>query len=222
MPDAGFLAGLAGLALLDAVVTSTLYITIAIILLARRPIPTSISYAVGQLGSFFLLSLGLYFGSAFMAETLDSFTLWTRRLILVAAIIFFIVLGIRRFRSRPRHGLHLPTWVNPWTALPFGVVVMLFDLPFSFPMFLSVERLVDAGVGSETAVPILVAYTIVSSLPTVLLILVGIISGDRARQVLEKLVGRFSTGYTRPSRLIAGLHFTVAAGAAYLLFFVLG
>lgn len=56
MLSLGLLIGLAGLALLDAVVTSTIYVTVAILLLARRPGPTSIAYAVGQLGSFFLLT----------------------------------------------------------------------------------------------------------------------------------------------------------------------
>lgn len=221
MLSLGLLLGLAGLALLDAVVTSTIYVTVAILLLARRPGPTSIAYAVGQLGSFFLLTLMLYFGSTYMAELLDSFTLWARRLILVAAAIFFVVLAIRRLRARPRHGLHLPRWINPWTALPFGVMLMLFDLPFSFPMLLAVERLVDTGVDAGSATWILAGYTVVSSLPTVLLILVGLTFRQRVRGFLERITHRFTTGYTSPSWLMFSLHMCIAALSLTMLLFVL-
>lgn len=118
--DVELLLSLSGLALLDAVVTSTLYAVVAILLAARKPASTSISYAIGQLGSFFLLTLVLYFGATFAADLMDGFTLWVRRMILVGVAAFFIFLGVRRFKARPRHGINLPPWVNPWTAFLSG------------------------------------------------------------------------------------------------------
>lgn len=218
----GFLLGLSGLALLDAVVTSTIYITFAILLLARRPAATSLAYAFGQLTSFFLLTVLLYFGASFMADLLDVFTLWARRVVLFAAAVFFVVLAVRRLKARPRHGLHLPKWVNPWTAAPFGVMVMLMDLPFSFPMFLAVERLADTGVEVAGATAVLFGYTVVSSLPTVLLILVGLTFRARIRRPLERFAARISTGYTKPSWVMFTVHLSIAAVSLYLLFFVLG
>lgn len=222
MLDPGMLLGLTGLALLDAVVTSTIYITIALLVLARRPKSTSIAYALGQLTSFFVLTVLLYFGMSFMSGVVDTFTVWARRLILIAAAVFFAVLAVRRLKSRPRHGIWLPHWINPWTAAPFGVVVMLMDLPFSFPMFLAVERLSELDLTSANATLILLAYTFVSSLPTVLLIALGVVVGDRLRRKLERGLKRFTTGYTEPSVLFALLHLSVSLLSLYLLFFVLG
>lgn len=221
MLSIGFLLGLAGLALLDAVVTSTVFFTLAILLFARRPASTSIAYAIGQLSSFFLLSVLLYLGASFMAEVMDTFTLWARRFVLVAAAVFFAILAIRRLKARPRKGLHLPDWVNPWTALPFGIVVMLVDLPFSFPMFLAVERLADTGIETAASVMILAGYTVVSSLPTVLLIIVGITFRQRVRALLQRLMTRFTTGYTKRSWLLFTLHMSIATISILALLFVL-
>ncbi|WP_295626609.1 GAP family protein [uncultured Corynebacterium sp.] len=222
MIDAGFLLGLGGLALMDALVTSTIYVTFAILVLARRPAVTSIAYALGQLGSFFVLTLLLYFGASYMAELLDSFTLWVRRVVLVAAAIYFAVLAVRRLKSRPRHGIHLPTWVNPWTAAPFGVMVMLVDLPFSFPMFLAVERLAETGVEPAGATLILAAYTLVSSIPTVLLIALGLVYRKRFRNFLWRLISRFDGGYTKPSWPAFFVHMSISMLCLVLLVFVLG
>lgn len=221
MLDAGLLITLSGLALLDAVVTSTLYVVVAILLAARRPVSTSISYAIGQLGSFYLLTLVLYFGATFMAELLEVFTLWVRVVVLVGAAGFFIFLGVRRFKARPRHGIKLPAWVNPWTAFPFGIFLMIMDLPFAFPMFLAVERLVDLGIEASVATVTLAGYTLVSSLPTILLILVGITYGGRARDLLERLLRRFTTGFTNPSWKLAMVHFGLSATCLVLLVFML-
>lgn len=222
MLDAGLLLTLSGLALLDAVVTSIIYVVIAILLAARRPVPTGVAYAVGSLGSFFLLTLMLYFGASFMADVMDTFTLWIRRLVLIGAAGFLIYLGIRRFKTRPRHGMKLPTWINPATAFPIGIATMLMDLPFSFPMFLAVERLVDINLDPGAATLILAAYTTVSSLPTILLILGGIVFGARARELLERLLHRATTGYSRASWRMALLFFALAAACLAVLFFVVG
>lgn len=220
--DTALVLTLTGYALLDALVTSTLFVVVVVLLTARRPIPTSIGYAVGALGSFFILTVALYMGASFMAELLETFTLWMRRVVLTAAAVFFTVMGVRRFTSRPRHQMKLPRWINPWTALPFGALMMLVDIPFSFPMFLAVERLAELGIGTGAATASLAAYTVVSSLPTVLIIALGILFGERARAFLQRLLDRFTTGYAEASLKIAAVHFALALGCLAVLTLVIG
>ncbi|SDO48685.1 GAP family protein [Alkalicoccus daliensis] len=208
---------LTGLATLDALVTSTLYVVIVMLLTARRPAATSISYAFGALGSFFVLTMLLYFGSSYMAEMMNTFTFWVRSIVVFAAAGFFVYLGIKRFKSRPRHGMKLPGWVNPWTAFPFGILLMLMDIPFSFPMFLAVERLVELEITPQIASLTLFVYTLVSSLPTVLLIGVGLIFRRRAQNFLQRLLNRFTSGYAKASWRIAFIHFSLSAFCLSLL-----
>lgn len=211
---------LTGYALLDAVVTSTAVVTIVLVVAARRPRSTSASYAAGALGSFFVLTLGVYLGSEVMADVLSSFTLWIRRIALTLAAVFFATMGFKRLRPRQRKEILLPVWVNPWTALPFGALVMVTDIPFSFPMFLAVERLVDLSIETSAAVVIIAAYTLVSSLPTLAILSLGILHGERSRAILNRLLRRFTTGTAPASAAMATLHFTLAAVCAAIVFVV--
>lgn len=97
---------------------------------------------------------------------------------------------------------------------------MIMDLPFAFPMFLAVERLVEFDIEASAAATTLAGYTLVSSLPMVLLILVGLTYRDRVRHLLERLLRRFTTGYTKPSWKIAAVYFGLSAIFMILLMFM--
>lgn len=218
---AGLLLTLVGLAVLDSVNVSTIWIVVVILLAAKRPAATGWAYAVGAFVTFGTFTLLLYFGLNAAETWLDGLTLWLRRILFTIITVVFIVLGVRRFTARPRRGYGLPSWVNAWTALPLGLVATISDIPNAFPMFLTVERLIDTGIAPETAVPVLIGYTAIYALPTLAVLIVGLLYHDRLRARLQTLYDRYATGHTKPSGTIAALCFTAAAASLAILIFLI-
>ena len=107
---AGLLWGLTGLALLDSVNATTIWIVVVILLGAKRPAPTGWAFMLGAAVSFLAFSLLFYFGLSFADSVLDGFTLWLRRLLFAGLAVALVVMGVRRLRpasaraSRCRRG----------------------------------------------------------------------------------------------------------------------
>lgn len=215
---ADFYLSLVGLALVDSVNTSTLFLAILILLTARRPASTAWAYATASIVSFFVFAVLLYFAAEAASELVTELALWMRRVIFTLGALFLIVLGIRRFKARKRHQMKLPRWVNLWTAIPVGVMATVGDLPNAFPLFLAVERLIQAPLDTPTVFGILVGYTAIYALPTLILLSIGLIFADRMRERLQRVYDRFATGYTTPSWKIATLYFAGAGICIALLF----
>ncbi|WP_339392228.1 hypothetical protein [Brevibacterium metallidurans] len=93
----GLLLTLVGLALLDSVNVSTIWIVVVILLAAKRPAATGWAYAVGAFVTFGTFTLLLYFGLNAAETWLDGLTLWLRRILFTIITVVFIVLGVRRF-----------------------------------------------------------------------------------------------------------------------------
>lgn len=217
----GLLFALIGLALLDSINVSTIWIVVVILLGAKRPVSTGWAYAAGAFVTFLVFTFLLYFGLSAAEEVLTGLTLWMRRILFTATTVVLIVLGARRFKARPRRGYGLPAWVNAWTALPLGLLATIGDIPNAFPMFLAVERLVDAGVDEATAVLVLIGYTAIYALPTLAVLVLGLFYKDGVRARLQALYTRYATGDTKPSPKIAVLFFAGAAASLTILVFVI-
>jgi Sap, sulfolipid-1-addressing protein len=213
---AGLLAGIAGLALLDALNPATIA-GVALILLAplRRPALTAAGFVAGAYGVVVLVGLGVYLGADAAAQVLSAGLDWLRRAAFGLAAVALLVSGVRRLRDRERDAVVLPGWVGPWTAAPLGVLVTGADLPNAFPYLVAIERLVAADVGHWSAVAVLLGYGVVYCLPCLLLLLVAVARGDRVRHRLRGVYDRIGRARTvRRSVPVALVLSTAAVGVA--------
>ncbi|GAA2136184.1 GAP family protein [Glycomyces algeriensis] len=217
----GLLWSLTGLALLDSINAATTWLVIVILLGAKRPAPTGWAFMLGVAVSFLAFALMFYFGLTFADSVLEGFTLWLRRLLFAGLALALVVMGVRRLKPRERKGYTLPPWVNAWSALPFGVLATIGDLPNAFPMVLAVERLIDADVASPTAVVVLIGYTLVYALPSALILAAGLAFNEKLREQLQSMLSSHSSGTAGPSPKAAVACFAgAAASLAVLLLWV--
>jgi cytochrome c biogenesis protein CcdA len=218
----GLLWGLTGLALLDSINATTIWIVIVILLGAKRPAPTGWAFLLGAAVSFLAFALMFYFGLTFAESLLEDFTLWLRRLLFIALAVGLVVMGVRRLKPRERRPFTLPSWVNAWGALPFGVLATIGDLPNAFPMALAVERLIDAAVAAPTAVLVLIAYTLIYALPSALILAAGLAFNEELREQLQSMLRNHTTGTAEPNPKTAAACFAAAAASLAILFLWVG
>jgi hypothetical protein len=194
---AALLAGIAGLALLDALNPATIA-GVALVLLAplRRPVLTAVAFVLGAYGVVLLVGVVMYLGADAAAEALSAGLDWLRRGAFGLAAVALAVSGVRRLRDRERGAVSLPGWVGPWTAAPLGVLVTGADLPNAFPYLVAIERLVAADVGHGAAIAVLVGYGVVYCLPCLVLLLVAVARGDRVRHRLRGVYDRIGRART--------------------------
>lgn len=206
-------ATLVGLALLDSVNTSTLFVVMVVLLTARSPVRSASAYAVGAAGSFFGLACGLYAGAAAAEAVVADLAGWLRRGTLVLLALWLLYLGFKRLRDRPRKPLLLPAWFGPLTAFPIGALATVADLPNAFPLFIAVERLTSAPIEGPVAVLALAGYVAVYALPIVVVIVIGVAKADQARAAMRRITDHFLSGTAQRSLPLA-TGFTVAAVAS--------
>ena len=201
---------LLGLAIVDSANTSTIWLVILILLTARKPIATGWAYTAGAMSLFFIFAVTLFLGATAAGTIIEDMSVWMRRLIFIALAVFFIVMAVRRMKTRIRKMPVAPKWVNPLMAFPLGLVATLSDLPNAFPLFIAVERLVSAGVDNITGVAILGGYTIVYALPTLAILVAGIFFRERIIQRLQHFMKRFTTGEVKASWKISSVYIVLA------------
>ncbi|SDD75763.1 GAP family protein [Glycomyces harbinensis] len=218
----GLLWGLTGLALLDSINATTIWIVIVILLGAKRPAPTGWAFLLGAAASFLAFALMLYFGLMFADSVLDGFTLWLRRLLFAGLAAALVVKGVRRLRPHERKGYTLPPWVNAWSALPFGVLATVGDLPNAFPMVLAVERLIDSDIAALAAVVVLVGYTLVYVLPSALILAAGLAFNEELREQLQSMLSGRTSGTAETSPKAAAACFAGAAASLAVLLLRVG
>lgn len=207
------LATLVGLALLDSVNTSTLFVGMVVLLTARSPVRSASAYATGAGLSFFGLACGLYAGASAAEAVVVDLARWLRRGTLVLLALWLLYLGVKRLRDRPRKPLLLPAWFGPLTAFPIGAAATAADLPNAFPLFIAVERLTSAPIPASVAVLALGGYVVVYALPIAVVIVVGAWKAAQARAVMGRITDRFLSGTAKRSLPLAA-GFTAAAVAS--------
>jgi cytochrome c biogenesis protein CcdA len=209
---AALLAGVAGLALLDALNPATIA-GVALLLLAPMAHPTRA--AAGFVAGAYLTVLGLgtvvYVGADTAADAAGSGLVWVRRTAFSVAAIALAVAGLRRLRPRIRPAVTVPRWVNPLTAAALGVLMTGADLPNAFPYFLAIERIVSADISTVHAVLILSGYALVYCLPCLLLLIAGAAHGDRVRRRLSRLYERLGAEKHQPRRVPVAVGYLAAA-----------
>src|SRR4028119_506335 len=128
------LAGVLGLALLDALNPATIG-GVALILLApvRRPLTSAAAFVAGAYLTVLGLGLAVYAGAGAAADAVTGGIVWVRRIALGLAAVLLLVAAARRLRSRYRSAVTLPSWFGPWTAAPPGVLVTGGALPHALP-----------------------------------------------------------------------------------------
>lgn len=211
--SAVLLLGIAGLAMLDSLNPATI-IAVTLVLLGaeRRPILSAAAVVAGALLTVFTLGSALFLTAGAAAGAVDGILIVLRFLAFGAAGVGLVVVGIRRFRDRPRRGIRLPEWFSPATAIGLGILMTAADLPNAFPYFIAIERMVDAGVEPLVGLAVLAGYAIVYCLPCMVLLVIGALARERTRAWLDRLVTRFSSGVVK--RSVWNGVFTIAAGLA--------
>ncbi|TFV80152.1 hypothetical protein E4P40_18050 [Blastococcus sp. CT_GayMR20] len=210
------LAGISGLALLDALNPATIA-GVALILVAplRRPVLTGVAFVIGAYGVVVLVGIAVYVGADAAAAVVSAGLGWLRSIAFGLAAVVLAVSAVRRLRDRDRGAVTLPPWVGPWTAVPLGVLVTGADLPNAFPYLIAIERLVAAEVTRGSGIVVLVAYGIVYCLPCMLLLLVGAFGGGRVQNRLRRMYDRIGGPRTVPRSIPAALLlFAAAIGVA--------
>lgn len=209
----GLVAGLVGLALLDSINTSTLFLVMVVMLTARHPVLSAAAYAVGAVLSFLGLAIGLYAGASAAEAAIADLAQWLRRGTFALFALWLLYLGFKRLRDRPRKPFLLPAWFGPLTAAPIGVVATVADLPNAFPLFIAIERLTSAPIDWPTALVALVGYVTVYAIPIAIVIVLGVWKGAQARAVMQRVTDRFLSGTAKRSLPLAA-GFTAAAAAS--------
>ncbi|WP_157973766.1 GAP family protein [Desertihabitans aurantiacus] len=204
---------LAGLALLDSLNTSTLFIVMVVLLSARDPVRAGVAYAVGAVLAFLGLAVALYTGASAAEAVVSDMARWLRRGTFALLALWLLFLAYKRLRDRPRKPFLLPGWFSPLTAAPIGVAATVADLPNAFPLFLAVERLVAADLDTHVGVLALCGYTVLYALPVAALLLLGARRGARVRAGMQRITDRFLSGVARRSIPLA-VGFTLAATAS--------
>ena len=214
------LAGIAGLALLDALNPATIA-GVALLLLSplRKPLAAAALFAAGAFTAVLALGVVLFLGAGYAADAVTDAMTWLRRGALLLGACTLVVGALRRLRARTRPAITLPRWISPWTAAPLGVVVTGADLPNAFPYFIAVERLVTADIAAGQALPVLVGYALVYCLPCLVLIVAGAAAGDRVRRRLDGVYSRLGAEKALPaSPLVALLWLGLASCLVALVF----
>ncbi|MFC5061925.1 GAP family protein [Actinomycetospora atypica] len=218
---AGLLAGIAGLALLDSFNPATIGLVTLILLLpggrshagrGRRgtgQVVLALGIVAGAALTVFALGAAIY--AAAQGAAVAGGLLWVRRAAFGLAALALLAVGLRRLRPRHRAAVALPSWFSPWTAVPVGAVITAVDLPNAFPYFVAIERLVAAGTGWPVALLVLAGYAVVYCLPCLVLLVVGLLRGDRVRQRLDRLYQRFGAARDLPASRTTATVYTLGA-----------
>lgn len=210
---------LTGLALIDSINISTMWIIIVLLLGAQKPVASGWSYVVGAFSASLSVLLVLYFGASFAADSFSDVSLWMRRVIFCGLAVGLVVLGIRKLSHRPRVEIQLPAWVNAWTALFLGVLATIGDLPNSFPMFFAVERIIDAQIGTGTAIALLFGYNFLYAFPTLVILVIGLIYYERLRDRMQRAYDRHVTAVSQRNPKTAAIYFVGATASCVVLVF---
>jgi cytochrome c biogenesis protein CcdA len=215
------LAGVAGLAALDALNPATIA-GVALILLSPMPHPvrTATAFVAGAFLTVFGVGTALYLGAETAADAIGGGLVWIRRVAFTLAAGALALTGVRRLRARVRPAVTLPGWVSPATAAPLGLLMTGADLPNAFPYFVAVERLVQSGAAAGTAVLVLAGYALVYCLPCIVLLVAGAAYGDRVRRRLGGVYDRLGARRPQPRSLPAAAACLLAAAGVLTLAFV--
>ncbi|PRY69576.1 Sap-like sulfolipid-1-addressing protein [Glaciihabitans tibetensis] len=216
------LLAIAGLAALDAFNPATI-VAVTLILLAApgRPGLTALVTVLGAALTVFGAGAALFLGAGAATGAVDGIVQGIRYVAFAAAGLVLILSGVRRFRTRPRAPIALPTWFTPWTALPFGALLTGADLPNAFPYFIAIERLLDAQVTPGEGLLILAGYAVIYCFPCLVLLAVGVLARRRTHALLSRITRRLGTGDVAASPVAAVALILLGALVASLPFWAL-
>ncbi len=211
--SAALLAGIAGLALLDALNPATVA-GVALLLLApmAHPVRAAAAFVAGAYLTVWGLGALLYIGADAAAGALGDGLAWVRRVAFTVAAVALAVAGLRRLRPRTRPAVTVPRWVTPLTAAPLGVLMTGADLPNAFPYVIAVERLVNAGAAPAAALLVITGYAVVYCLPCLALLLAGATHGDKVRRRLSGVYARLGAAQRQPRSALAAAGYLAGAG----------
>jgi len=211
---AALVAGVAGLALLDALNPATIA-GVALLLLApmAHPVRSAAGFVAGAYLTVLTLGAVVYVGADVAADAVGNGLVWLRRIAFTVAAVGMAVAGLRRLRARIRPAVTVPGWVNPLSAAALGLVMTGADLPNAFPYFIAIERIVNADVGTTRSLMIIAGYAMVYCLPCLLLLIAGAARGERVRRRLGTLYERLGAEKKQPRSVpIAAGYLIAAAG----------
>lgn len=206
------LAGVVGLALLDALNPATIA-GVALLLLApmAHPARAAAGFVAGAYLTVLALGAVVYIGADAAADAVGNSLIWVRRIAFTVAAVALAMAGLRRLRARIRPAVTVPGWVNPLSAAVLGLVMTGADLPNAFPYFIAIERIVNADVGTTRSLTIIAGYALVYCLPCLLLLIAGAARGERVRRRLGTLYKRLGAEKKQPRSVPIAVGYLIAA-----------
>ena len=176
------------------VTVSPLNIVAAILLLfSRRPILHASCYLAGfAVGVAAVVGVLAAVAGAASLSTDSQRSQGASGLLLALGIVLLVV-AVRRFRSRPAPGetTPLPSWMDgistfgPGRSLVAGLTVGAVNPKNIAVGLASAVAIATAGLAAGQAVGVVVVYTVVASLGVALPVVVMVLLGDRADEVLR-------------------------------------
>jgi len=193
---------IAGLAALDSLNPATTA-GVALILLSplRRRVASALAFVFGAYVVVLAMGTALFLSAGAAASAVSGGVVWIRRIAFTVAALVLLVAALRRLRDRRRGAAQLPGWFSPWTAAPIGVLVTGADLPNAFPYLIAIERLVTTDVPTGLGILVLALYGVVYCLPCLVLLLLGVLHGERVRRLSIVLLTPQLTILTRVNHL---------------------
>lgn len=215
------LAGIAGLALLDALNPATIAgVVLLLIAPLRRPITAAAAFVAGAYVTVLGVGAALLLGASAADDAVSDASTWTRRIALLGAAAGLAWVAARRLQPRLRRPVTLPSWIGVATAAPLGVLMTGADLPNAFPYLIAIERLTAAEIDAGSGLVVLAAYALVYCGPCLVVLIAAALLGDRARVRLTALHARLGAEKRLPARPLmatAGLAAAAALAAIALL-----
>lgn len=195
------LAGVIGLALLDALNPATI-VAVALILLApfRAPTVTAAWFIAGVYATIVAAGLLVLGGADLLGSRMEDGILLVRRGALVIAALVLAVTGLRRLRPAVEQPVVIPDWLSPPRAALLGLATTVVDLPNAFPYVIAIERLIDAGVEDLTAAGVIAVYGLIYCLPCIALVILWRLPGAPIQRRLAPHIERFRAGGPRPAQ----------------------
>ena len=204
-------AGIAGLAMLDSINPATIAGVVLILLSPmRHAMRAALAYVSGAYVVVLVMGTVVFLSAGAAASAVSGGLVWIRRIAFAVAALALLLAAVRRLRDRRRGAVELPAWFSPWTAAPIGVLVTGADLPNAFPYLVAIERLLAADVRNGLGLVVLALYAVVYCLPCLVLLLIGVLHGERLRRRLRRVYDRIGRERTVPRSPLA------AAGLALL------
>jgi cytochrome c biogenesis protein CcdA len=214
----GTLVTLFGLALLDSINPSALTVTVYLLLRGGFYAPRVLAYVSAVFATYLGIGALLMLGLGSLGAYVEGPAAYAVQGVVGALFLGYALLAPGKPREKK---VRTPRSLGLGAIFLLGVTVTVVEFSTAFPYLGALAILSNADLGVGGWLPILVGYNAIFVLPPLLLLVVCVAFGERARGVLERFKKRFEGGSRETLLWIVGIvgFFLLADSLAYFDFF---